>query len=927
MKSYMKSQMKSHMKSRKHTANNNKDAVKLLARESRRHNRGRSLLLAGAVAFGMVVLCTVFSIVFGKMEAEYLQAARGSGTAASTYLERGTQEQYEAIAKLPYIEAVGRMITPGSAYLGETYICQLTVMDETGWNVMTVPAYTDIEGHYPQKKGELMLSVRGLAELGIKEPEIGMEITVTAEIGLFHKEEITFVLCGWYQDYVDPACYAPTGYLSEEQLSSWGLTLKKPDCLMIQQKNTMDGYSVEDRLYQDIKTIDDTQQFLGGNSYGYQIMNDFIGGYKMAAFCAVLMLLSVYLVIRNVLGISMQKDIRQIGLLSTVGTTARQVGGMYFRQILRLTVYGILAGVVLSAVIVLFIVPGILGNLYLYNFGRSSDLMVFRPVLFLAAAGFTAATVCTAGWLTIRKAVRFSPVEALHYTGSTVEGRKKRSRVKGTRRTDKSTDKSTGKSTDKSAGKSVEKKKGNRTPRQEVAYMALGNLLRTRKRFLVTVASLFLGIVVALGAVVISEGTDYTHSINRRPDFSVSGLGGGEMGSLNHFYDEFSPISEPVLKQLLAVKGILPDSVRLVQGGYMNVAFNSPALRPLVESENTIAEEDWADYIFTVSATIQTVDEAYMDQLETFVEENDLTVDMNSMREGNGVILLHEHQLSPTQMKKGDAVVGEEIEYARLPHQEEWEKRLALSAGELADYMYPEEEISTMEIAGYVDAGAKGFPNLRRGIHGPSILYFLVSEKGFEKLGTDLKTFAAEMDVEPKLEPAAKMAVEKILLEANREDPELGLYVNSKSSELEAAKGYLTTNKIIMGALSAVLILMGVLNYFNVMMTSMVSRQKEFAVLESIGMTGKQLKTMMLLEGAYYAALILVLVLTAGTGILKLIEWYMDRKIAYFKFIYPLPGILIVAAAVTTVCICVPLMVYRQMNRKSVVERMAVEAE
>ena len=52
--------------------------------------------------------------------------------------------------------------------------------------------------------------------------------------------------------------------------------------------------------------------------------------------------------------------------------------------------------------------------------------------------------------------------------------------------------------------------------------MAWRNIFRFRKRFFVTVLSLFLGITVSLGAVVISKGTDQTNQINyENADFKV----------------------------------------------------------------------------------------------------------------------------------------------------------------------------------------------------------------------------------------------------------------------------------------------------------------------------------------------------------------------------------------------------------------------
>ena len=55
------------------------------------------------------------------------------------------------------------------------------------------------------------------------------------------------------------------------------------------------------------------------------------------------------------------------------------------------------------------------------------------------------------------------------------------------------------------------------------------------------------------------------------------------------------------------------------------------------------------------------------------------------------------------------------------------------------------------------------------------------------------------------------------------------------------------------GALSFIVGLVGVLNFFNAILTGIIARKREFAVLQSIGMAGKQLKTMLVYEGLLYA--------------------------------------------------------------------------
>ena len=56
-------------------------------------------------------------------------------------------------------------------------------------------------------------------------------------------------------------------------------------------------------------------------------------------------------------------------------------------------------------------------------------------------------------------------------------------------------------------------------------------------------------------------------------------------------------------------------------------------------------------------------------------------------------------------------------------------------------------------------------------------------------------------------------------------------------------------------SISIAIALDGVLNFINSMVTAILSRRKEFAVMQSIGMTKKQLRRLLVFEGLYYAPL------------------------------------------------------------------------
>ena len=124
------------------------------------------------------------------------------------------------------------------------------------------------------------------------------------------------------------------------------------------------------------------------------------------------------------------------------------------------------------------------------------------------------------------------------------------------------------------------------------------------------------------------------------------------------------------------------------------------------------------------------------------------------------------------------------------------------------------------------------------------------------------------------------------------------------------------------GALSFIVGLVGVLNFFNAILTGIIARKREFAVLQSIGMTGRQLKTMLVYEGLFYAlgavAISLVLALALGPVAFTAVEglfWFFTYRLTLTPF-------LIVAPVFALLGALVPLAVYRAEARHTVVERL-----
>lgn len=900
--------------------NQNQQVLGMLAREFGKWNRGRNRILMSAVTLCIVTLTMVFGIASGKTKAEYIKAVRAEGTTASVRIEHADNGIYQKIEDLSYVKESGRSISVGEATVSEKHVCNLEVLDTSAWNKLVSPAYTEIHGHYPEKKQELMLSAKSLQQLGIETPQQGMKLSLTVQIGLFQTAQETFLLSGWYTDYTDSQ--ASVGYVSEEKGKEWGYDLQETSDILLAQTDGMEWQKTEERLYQDLGSKE--LKITADNTFAYEAINRLTGGYELAACGALVILFGMFLLIYNVMKISMNRDIQQMGLLYTIGTTKRQIKRIYFRQILAILLLGVLLGSLFSGMILYLLIPKILGSRYLNGYGGSGEFQVFSPAILLAAVGFAVILTLGTAWLVIRHVVSTSYVES----STAIYGIRQPSKRK------------------------VNLKK--RTKTGEIGYMAWQNVRRYKGRFLLTVISLFLGVEMLLASVVITEGGDYTHVIEKRPDFLIAGMfsdWGMEQGYGKEYqsrdagydpmetegdnfellygneYEEFSPVSSEVRDRLLELDGVNREDSYVMEGAYLMTTISGKGIRPLEENGQLSKEKEDSMLEGFTEDTVQILTDEEMEKLARYVKEKNLPVDIESLKEGDGVVILHDHQLNPKQEEEARESVGEPLYFSTMLSERDWRQWNQLSPKERDEQTkagtMQRKQSATFCLSGYLDNRAEGFPDVRQTWHGSEgSIYFLISENGFAKIPTEKKTLYMELNVENKKEAVVRQKIQNILEEENKrrrnvsaagvedQSGEAGIFCISKSELLENAKDDIQGNRIIFGSISIVLLMAGMTNYLNIVVTGIFSRKKELEIMERVGMTKRQKRMLFMMEGGYYFCAVTVLLVTIGSVMLQWIKTYMEIKLSYFVFQYPLIWLVVGLCCLAGISFAVPAGLY-----------------
>ena len=929
------------------TPNNNTNVIRLLSEAIRKCNKGRNRILMGAVILCILTLTFVFGTAYGKINAEYTKNIRMDGTTASTYIEEGTKQQYEKVRSLGYVKETGRRMK-----MGETAICSIQVLDQTAWKKMMKPAYTDIHGTYPEKQQEIMLPVKTLKKLGINNPKRGMKIALDVSISFFQTEKEEFELSGWYSAYTeDNGKSKAIGYVSEKKLKDWGYDIEEGSDILICQSNDMDWKDTEEKLYEDVPMKDNSQQIIATDTAKNRAVKEMTGSYGMAAVEAVVIICGMFLLVYNVMQISMAGDIRQMALLHTIGTTKKQLRKIYIRQIMRTIVPGGIAGIGLSVVLLRYLIPQLLGRQYLNGYGGAEELQIFRVEILLLAVVFTLLVILGASEQVIWQTVNRTCIEGMHYTEQ--KGSKKQQH---------------GKAGHADKGAVLNKKKRSET--QELCFMAWKNVTRYRQRFVITVISMFLGIEMFLIVMVITTGSDYANIINQRPDFLIAGEfsefakkegSGTEYKTLSpdqdplksegdnfellydNDYDEFSPISEKLRNRLWNLDGVKKKKSYITEGAYMLSSISRDGLRPL-EKDTYLgknveyAEESSTDYesgakmIEGLDAdTVQIVSENELKALKTYVEKNKLKVDMNSLEAGTGVMIVHDHKLSQKQEKQAEKAVGETVCLSPLKNKEaciRWNSMTDKERDKEDEKIKAETPSTQYMLSGYLDNQGDGFPEIHQTWHGAEgDIYYLVSEKGFNRLPTKRKTFCMELNVEKKKEKKIMHEIQKILSAENQRrksntqtspdgEGEAGIFYIARSDLMKKNADYIRGNRIMFGSISVILLCVGLVNYFNIMFTGIVGRKKELEIMRKIGMTRRQERKLLLLEGSYYVLLIAGLAASVGSIILKGIDVYMRKQLSYFTFHYPVGAIAgsIVIMEIVCVIIC-NLLILKKMKK------------
>lgn len=226
----------------------------------------------------------------------------------------------------------------------------------------------------------------------------------------------------------------------------------------------------------------------------------------------------------------------------------------------------------------------------------------------------------------------------------------------------------------------------------------------------------------------------------------------------------------------------------------------------------------------------------------------------------------------------------------------------------LPDGTKPDEE-HTIQIAAVGDIYSN--PAYFSGGYTPELI---VSEKYAEELIKEPFTELINIEYEQPFSKETEQKV-KAVFEDNKQvscESKLERYSEMKDSETQV--------KVLGNSIGFIIAMLAILNYLNMMAASVQNRSREFATLESIGMTTKQIKKMLRAEGAGYAVISITVSLMVGLPISYAV--FNGMNLYRLSFSVPWMSNFILFAIILILCMTAPVLIYQKTQNFSIIERL-----
>lgn len=866
--------------------NNNTEVIKRLSKRYFKKNRVRNLAAILAIMLTAFLFTSITSLVFSMSSSIQLSMQMQKGSKADGDIRYLTEEQYQELQNSDFIKEVGCRRFIGFASNASGHMVEINYADSVQQELTFC---TPTHGKAPKKANEITTTDQALEALGVK-AKVGERVPI--EFTLRGKTyQYDMVVSGWWEAANDtgsllivseqflkdnPELFSNTYAKDREIAGTYMADVVLKDKRHIQKQLQEFALSVGGEPEQ---MNADNYIACSQNQVGNAMLQP---GMMMSAIVFVLLfVVSGYLLIYNIFDISVMQDVRQYGLLRTIGTSTRQIKKIVNRQAIWLTLIGLPLGLIFGFLVSKMLLPVVM------KFFQANSLNAMKvsvsPLIFLIAAVFTIFTVIISTRKPAKKAAKISPLEAIRYTGQENKKTKKTKRTHGAK----------------------------------LSYMAFSNLGRNKRRSVFIVLSMLLCIVLFNSIIVITQSMDEEKWISRstKTDFTVYNSVAVNGVSPFQYREDGLPASvvdlinqqQGVEKERILYRNTRDDSD-------VTVDYKFEDLVCIAEE----AEEDYVSKAYENGLSLRVVpgtEDGYFGNVfgvsEAFWED----------------VTIYEGENNPDILKKkmetGDyVIVGTIIDRLTGEAEEETQLQQQLQVGDSITFSKDGKEEKTCTILAKATVVATEYETYA-GANGATYIggdapFLYMSDTKFKELYEEPTIFSYSFNAEE----GQKENLEGFLADFTGENTSVAYTSTNLLQEQLASNRNIVL--LVGGMIGVILAFAGLINFTNMMVTNIITRRHEFAAMQSIGMTNRQLRRLIMDEGLYYAAGADVIggLLAAVLGMTVLKNVLNSPSMWYFTLRFTLVPAFFIAVIYLILAAVIPVVVLHFFNKGSVVERL-----
>ena len=400
--------------------NPNQKVIKRMAGNALKVNRRKTITLFLAVLLSSFLVFTMFTVGDSYFRLQKIQNIRMSGAEFDAIMYGVTDEQKQMCENNPDIVLTGTVGVCGwveKTDQDSTPDVGLIWADDGYWTQMMEPVREKLEGRYPTALDEIMVTQSALKECGYEDLDVGDTLAMSygTNEGIFTG---TFRICGIWdgygpkkQFYVSKEFYDQSGWkLSQAASGRYLMDFKQKIMTKTEQNAFIESMNLGKQ--QNLFFMED----LGAS---VQILAGLIGLIAVTCLCA-------YLLIYNIMYLSVAGKVRYYGLLQTVGMTEKQIKRMMKKQMLLIGSAGTVLGCLSGGLVSFFLIPVVVKSLGIKSGYVGADMVRFHPAVLLATILLVGVTIFLASQKPTKMAADISSIEALGYrpTHKTVKERK-----------------------------------------------------------------------------------------------------------------------------------------------------------------------------------------------------------------------------------------------------------------------------------------------------------------------------------------------------------------------------------------------------------------------------------------------------------------------------------------------------------------------